>query len=46
MIITALTTWNRHIPKQDMRVVQPGDILHVEPEGLAKWMIKEGWAKA
>ena len=43
MIIEALVSWNRHIPKEEMRRVLPGDLVNIEdPKG--RYMVKEGWA--
>jgi hypothetical protein len=44
MIIEALTSWNRHIPKEDMKQVMPGDLLNVH-ESLGKSLVKLEWAK-
>lgn len=44
MIIKALTSWNRHIPKEDMKRIAPGDLVNIQ-DSIGKYMIKEGWAK-
>lgn len=43
MIIEALTSWNRHIPREEMRTVSPGDLVNVL-DSIGKTLIKQGWA--
>lgn len=43
MIIEALTSWNRHIPREEMKVISPGDLVNVL-DSIGKTLIKQGWA--
>ena len=43
MIIKALTSWNRHVPKEEMKRVLPGDLINIT-DSIGKYMIKEKWA--
>lgn len=40
MIIKALTSWNRHIPKEEMRPVAPGDLVNIQ-DSIGRYMVKE-----
>jgi hypothetical protein len=44
MIIEALVSWNRHIPKEDMKTVNPGDLVNIK-DSIGRYMVKEGWGK-
>ena len=44
MIIEALTSWNRHIPKEGMKQVLPKDLLNVA-DGLGAELVGLGWAR-
>ena len=44
MILEALTSWNRHIPDEEMKTVQPGDLVNVR-DPIGRGIIKQGWAR-
>ena len=44
MILEALVPWNRHTPKEEMKTVQPGDLVNAR-DPIAKGIIKQGWAR-